>query len=207
MKILIAATAAALAVAAASPAAASFVEYKYDGVVAAVFGPEPTGVVAGDAAHVRLRFDPATLVDVSAIASAETGVAYTDLKAASLLAPGAFLVASVGPNHFTQADQFSIFGDNFGFGAPYVLFNNGALLGIDLFALNGSGAGLATAGAFPEPFDFAGGGFRPEGPSYAGFYDYAHATWRAVPEPGVWGLMIAGFGLAGAALRRRPRPA
>ncbi|MCS6986475.1 MAG: PEPxxWA-CTERM sorting domain-containing protein [Sphingomonadaceae bacterium] len=26
---------------------------------------------------------------------------------------------------------------------------------------------------------------------------------RAVPEPATWGLMIAGFGLVGAALRRR----
>jgi hypothetical protein len=36
-------------------------------------------------------------------------------------------------------------------------------------------------------------------------YDFTTAQMRAdfVPEPGTWALMIAGFGLAGAALRRR----
>lgn len=200
-----AACAAALAIAMASPAAASLVQYQYDGVVVAVFGPEPTGVVAGDAAHVRLVFDTANLVDVSALASAETGVDYTDLKAASLSAPGAQLQIFVGPNAFTQADHFDFFGDSFGFGEPYVLFNNGAFFGIEYFGLNAYGAGLATAGAAPEMFDFAGGGFRPEGPSYAGYFDYAKAIRTDVPEPAVWSLMIVGFGMMGAALRRQQR--
>ncbi|MDW8414264.1 MAG: PEPxxWA-CTERM sorting domain-containing protein [Thermaurantiacus sp.] len=32
---------------------------------------------------------------------------------------------------------------------------------------------------------------------------YSAMAGRAVPEPATWGLMIAGFGLVGAALRRR----
>ena len=33
------------------------------------------------------------------------------------------------------------------------------------------------------------------------------AATPAVPEPATWGLMIAGFGIAGAALRRKPKVA
>lgn len=36
-----------------------------------------------------------------------------------------------------------------------------------------------------------------------GFTNYAFRVTGAVPEPAAWALMIAGFGLAGAALRRR----
>lgn len=35
------------------------------------------------------------------------------------------------------------------------------------------------------------------------FPDYDPSSAAAVPEPGLWGLLIAGFGMAGAALRRR----
>lgn len=51
-----------------------------------------------------------------------------------------------------------------------------------------------------EPGDF-GGDLPPPGAGLRGATPGA-----AVPEPGVWALMIMGFGLAGAALRRR-RPA
>ncbi|MFL5295988.1 MAG: UrcA family protein [Phenylobacterium sp.] len=204
MKTILGVIGAVAAIAMATPAAAGFVEYQYSGSVLAVFGPEPTGVVAGDPVHVRLRFDPANLVDVTDLAALETGLPYTDLKAASLQAPGAFIKVSAGPNEFTQADQLNFFGDAFGFGSPYVLFNNGAFFGIDFFALNSGQAGFATAGAFPELFDFVGGGFEPDGgPSYAGYFDYSSVRSAAVPEPASWTLMIAGFGLAGVALRRR----
>lgn len=41
----------------------------------------------------------------------------------------------------------------------------------------------------------------------AGPVDYTFTVYRAsaVPEPSVWALLVAGFGFAGAALRRRPR--
>src|SRR5687767_9962126 len=37
--------------------------------------------------------------------------------------------------------------------------------------------------------------------------EHVHSLPAAIPEPGTWALMIAGFGLAGAALRRRSVPA
>jgi hypothetical protein len=39
-----------------------------------------------------------------------------------------------------------------------------------------------------------------QGGSYTGKFDFSTA---AVPEPAAWGMMIAGFGLVGAAMRRR----
>lgn len=41
-----------------------------------------------------------------------------------------------------------------------------------------------------------------EGGSYSGFLSYTAA---AVPEPANWAMMIAGFGIVGAAMRRRAR--
>jgi len=198
------ALAAALAISAAAPAAAAVVEYQYAGIIGVLFSPEHAGGVnVGDAVNVLLRFDTANLVDVTDLAPAAFGVAYDHLEAASLKGPGALLRLSSGPQHFTEADQFDFFGDPFGLGGPYVLFNSGKFFGIQFFGLNPKAAGFATAGGSPEPFDFAGGDFRPEGPSYAGNFDYGSVKMRAVPEPAGWALMILGFGAAGAALRRR----
>ena len=41
------------------------------------------------------------------------------------------------------------------------------------------------------------------GPAIVGLSGHDYATSAAIPEPATWGLMIGGFGLAGAALRRR----
>lgn len=196
--------AAAQAVSMAAPASAAVLEYEYAGIIGVLFDPAHSGGVnVGDDVNVLLRFDTAKLVDVTALAPAAFGVAYDHLEAASLRAPGAFLRLSSGPQDFTQADQFDVFGDPFGFGGPYVLFNSGKFFGIQFFGLNPKGATFATAGGKPEMFDFVGGDFAAGRPSYAGFFDYGSVKFRAVPEPASWTLMIAGFGAAGAALRRR----
>jgi hypothetical protein len=64
-------------------------------------------------------------------------------------------------------------------------FKVAAVYGFDSYA-GGMGLGEACANC---DFNFRVVGAAPSG---------------AVPEPGAWALMIAGFGLAGAALRRRP---
>ena len=65
----------------------------------------------------------------------------------------------------------------------------------------GLGGGVASS---PSEGGDAGGGFEPQGEPDQGALDLGPAP-AAVPEPGAWALMIAGFGLAGAALRQRRR--
>lgn len=204
MKTVLGLVGVALAIAAAGPAAAALVEYSYNGSVAAVFGPAPDGVAAGDAAHVRLRFDSATLVDRTAVANAAFGTFYSSLKVGSLTGPGALLDVRVGPSHFTGADQFDFFGDPLVAGGnPYVLFKDGGFFGVQFFAMTPGGSAFATAGASPQLFDFVGGAAKVGGPSYGGFFDYSKAVVSDVPEPSTWALLIGGFALTGAALRRR----
>lgn len=69
----------------------------------------------------------------------------------------------------------------------FVANNGGTALGAEAAFLSALLAGKAYLNIHTT--------FRPGG-EIRGFYE-------AVPEPGAWALMIAGFGLAGAALRRR----
>jgi len=204
MKTLFGVAGVTLAIATATPAAASLVQYQYQGAVAAVFGLDPEGVAVGDIAHVRVRYDPSLLADVTATANATFGTSYGKLQAATLTGPGAGLEVDLGPHHWDQGDQFDFFPDPFGAGAPYVLFKDGGFFGVAFFGLKFGTSAFDTAGPAPETFDFVGGSFKVPGPSYGGFFDYAHATFDgAVPEPTAWSLMIVGFGLVGAGLRRR----
>jgi hypothetical protein len=196
---------AALAISTAAPASAALVQYEYAGLIGLLLdASHPGGANVGDPVNVVLRFDTADLVDVTDLANGAFGNAYDHLEAASLKAPGALLRVSAAQNKFTQADQFDFFADPFGFGGPYVLFNSGKFFGIQFFGLDAKMNAFTTAGARPEQFDFVGGHFAPDSPpSYAGFFDYSTVISHAVPEPATWALMISGFGLAGAALRRR----
>jgi len=195
----------ALAISTAGPASATIVRYEYAGIIGVLSDPAHSGGVnVGDVARVLLEFDPADLVDVTAAAQDAFGVTYDHLEAAPLVGPGARLKVAIGPNSFTEADQFAGAGDPFKIGGgPHVLFEGGKFFGIQFFGVNAKGAAFVTAGAAPEPFDFAGGDFSAGGPSYAGDFDYAKVKVTSVPEPAAWTLMICGFGAAGAVLRRR----
>lgn len=68
------------------------------------------------------------------------------------------------------------------------------------FAVGATLVNAATLGAFvADPLS------APPGDNRGVLIDNIRYT--AAPEPGAWGLMIAGFGLAGATLRRRGRTA
>ncbi len=60
-------------------------------------------------------------------------------------------------------------------------------------------------GGFQSPFQTTGGNLIWQGLNNLTFTAELAAVGGAVPEPATWGLMIAGFGIAGAALRRKPK--
>jgi hypothetical protein len=65
---------------------------------------------------------------------------------------------------------------------------------------------LVVSGLSPEPVALPVIGGNPFGaPPAFGTYGQPVALLSGVPEPASWALMIAGFALAGAALRSRPR--
>lgn len=104
--------------------------------------------------------------------------------------PGAAMLAS-GTEDGTGGSYVDIFWSPVAVtpGATYYLHFVGSLLAINGDTQNGYADGQAYANAGFESF-----------PSF----DYTFCTYtNAVPEPSNWALLIAGFGLTGAAMRRR----
>lgn len=73
------------------------------------------------------------------------------------------------------------------YNAPFVTANGGTAAGAEAALFAGLNAGQAYLNLHSTAYP--GGEIR--------------GHWSAVPEPGTWALMITGFGLAGAAVRRR----
>lgn len=101
--------------------------------------------------------------------------------------------------------SFAIFGTNV-IATPFVRFGYagfpptlplGAVTGYNYTPFSGVISGTNPNDGVNAPYDENLAGFDLR---YAGS---SLATTTVVPEPGVWALMILGFGLAGAALRRR----
>jgi hypothetical protein len=82
---------------------------------------------------------------------------------------------------------------------------------LDSVALSGIGNADTVWGHRSVSFSTSGGTltFAAVGTSdsLGGYLDNITITRNGVPEPAAWSLMIAGFGLTGASLRRRPRTA
>jgi hypothetical protein len=200
------AAATAITIAIAAPSGATIVQYRFSGAVAGLYPSGDTnGVVVGDTVKVRVRYDPSHLVDVTEAANDAFGAGtYTDLQAAPLTGVRSGLTIDVGPLHFAAEEQLPL-PDVLGAGGdPYVLFRDGAFFGVSYFGAKPWLAAFTTAGAAPYyPYDFVGGSLKLDGPSYYGYFDYAGAkSDGAVPEPASWAMMLAGFGLAGAFMRR-----
>ncbi len=77
--------------------------------------------------------------------------------------------------------------------------------------VDGSGLGFRTAAGTNVNLFFQGSGGRyrvnTTGPFTSSFVNATSSAAAAVPEPATWGLMILGFGVVGASLRRRRAPA
>lgn len=99
--------------------------------------------------------------------------------------------------------------DSFGFtfsepGYFTVSFTS-AGVAISSFSFNGT---TITSPVFGQIYGFAVPSAGPYSLSVnaAGFGSYTGSFALAVPEPAMWGMMIGGFALCGAALRRRRKP-
>lgn len=90
-------------------------------------------------------------------------------------------------------------------GADAIIFDNFSFSGDDAYCLDGAAA-TATCVSPPgtETVFLDGGNTAFETVRPTGVQVLASVN-GAVPEPASWAMMIAGFGLAGAALRRRQR--
>jgi hypothetical protein len=62
-------------------------------------------------------------------------------------------------------------------------------------------------GGFQSPFQTTGGNLIWQGLNNLTFTAQLAEVQSAVPEPATWGMMLAGFGIAGAAMRRKPKVA
>jgi hypothetical protein len=115
--------------------------------------------------------------------TANTGGAYDSVAIATLtLTPGHYQIGAWGYNN---ADDINF--NNGGPGGP-ISFNT---LGGALTAIGSHYSDFGSPGAFATNPD-------------VGSTRYGAGTFSAyIPEPATWGMMIAGFGLVGATLRRR----
>ncbi len=199
------------AAATASPALAGLKQVTVNAVVTEITHPDTAdGVQIGDVATLTARYDDSNLIDITAIDDGYFGGTATGLAAVSLDKPGSGFTMTFRGDTFTQSVDEGQDTGGFGIAYPLVLFHNGAFWGFDVLGVRPDGFGL---GFFSEaelsldlPPVLVGGfgccfGFGQE--SFKGTMDIAGARVASVPEPASWALMITGFGLAGAGLRRR----
>jgi hypothetical protein len=109
-----------------------------------------------------------------------------------LFAPGSgFLVSTLGG---TNNPHFYAIGD----GARSIFVNSGFVTGTNeiLFTGNDTGAGI-FGDLVGGPFGTAGGA------AYSFNADLSYSV-GGVPEPASWAMMVAGFAVAGGAIRRQP---
>jgi hypothetical protein len=212
-----------VAVAAALPAEARYVEADWVGVVVG-FAPGESlpGVSVGDPFSYRVVFNDAALVDHTATANeviAENGgpVLFSSFETVDLSAdPHDSVTISIGPLTFSKFDAQ-------GYGTPFegpqdlgtgnipgVEFLNGQFAGVGGYYTDSAGYFLIqdavpyAEGFIPLPFllgsndtgDIILGGYYP----YPGPFSFTY-----LPEPAGWATMLIGLACLGAALRNVPR--
>lgn len=133
------------------------------------------------------------------------------LGSATILAPGPalsdgfrYVAAPFAPFTLTAGKTYFIGGrDLLGDGDSYI---TGLSLVITDPAITFKGSARSPDGSgFAFPSITTAGGRGRFGPNF--LFDVAPKVTAGVPEPATWGMMILGFGLAGATLRRRRQDA
>ncbi len=89
----------------------------------------------------------------------------------------------------------------FDLGGGYFDFVGGRLVDFSLYYVGDPDGHQLSMAGFAEDLGYASNAY------WGGTWRVAVNSTGAVPEPGTWALMLAGFGASGAALRRRTRPA
>jgi hypothetical protein len=221
MKLVLASTGAVIALALAAPASASVTFYGNQAAFQAAAPGLPTETFAGLAADLGLGPSGAMGINNPVNSTLYAGMVPGATYSANTSNGGD--VAVVGPNYVgSTLDGYGLFSNYFGgmvidfapgvgalsldtyslFGASNAtinVFDAGGLIGSLSFAVpnNGPGAffGVTSTTGITEITMSADGGQSP------GFTNVSFGN--AVPEPAAWALMIGGFGMAGASLRRR----
>lgn len=164
--------------------------------------------LAGSAVQGRFTYDTAAVADVTGADGAEFAEGFLDFAVTIGSVEyvfGGFEVAS-------GADQRRIFLSTSPDGLTFTLTRDGGA-DYETLSLTLGGASFLSGLTLPESFrlgEGAGSGLfyvaREDGTVAFADIDLTSArVGAAVPEPAAWSLMIAGFGLAGAALRSRGR--
>jgi hypothetical protein len=204
-------TAAFGALALAAPAAAAIQQVHVNAVVTEITHPSGAdGVQIGDTAAITARWDDSKLIDITDADNAYFGGNAVGIRAASLDAPGSGFSMTFRGDTFTQDVFEGVDLGGFGILYPIVLYLGDKFWGFDVLGARPDGFGVGffseaeiSLGRPPVLVGGFGCCFTFGDESFKGTIDVAHAVFDAVPEPSAWALMIAGFGLAGASLRRR----
>ena len=106
-----------------------------------------------------------------------------------------FRYANIASVNLIAGTTYTVGASNFGVNDAYA-YNATLSSAPEITVLDGQ---FINGGGLRNPVGSAGG----VGGYFGGNFQFSSAI-SAAPEPGTWAMMILGFGLAGAALRRRP---
>jgi PEP-CTERM motif len=184
--------------ASASPVAAAQITYTVTGTGGAIIG---NAFYSGPFTMVGIGengpdLNPSPTITAFAMDSTTVTFGGTSVSAIN---PVAFFTNTAGPiAGFVQVLPGFIIENVLGFANPvFATYDPSTAIGP--IAVNNGG--------FQAPFQTTGGNLIWQGLNNLTFSAELAAVPGAVPEPATWGLMIAGFGVAGAALRRKPKVA